>query len=158
MAMNGHNRQNPFMYLLESKDDEMKSKSTNAVKSFVVMSAIEIELVVLFIIFCFITHTFNIFMVIGLILPYVVLCIQTINLIKITDAESSYVNDIIFSDKYKFIDLNNEKLLSKINKYNINIGKAEIVIESNKFFIIIQLIYNGCFIIYFMILLCKYFL
>ena len=158
MAMNGHNRQNPFMYLLESKDDEMKSKSTNAVKSFVVMSAIEIELVVLFIIFCFITHTFNIFMVIGLILPYVVLCIQTINLIKITDAESSYVNDIIFSDKYKFIDLNNEKLLSKINKYNINIGKAEIVLESNKFFIIIQLIYNGCFIIYFMILLCKYFL
>lgn len=158
MAMNAHNRQNPFMYLLESKDDEMKSKSTNAVKSFVVMSAIEIELVVLFIIFCVITHTFNIFMVIGLILPYVVLCIQTISLIKITDSESSYVNDIIFSDKYKFIDLNNEQLLSKINKYNINIGKAEIVLDNNKFFIIIQLIYNGCFIIYFMILLCKYFL
>ena len=97
-------------------------------------------------------------MVIGLILPYAVLYIQTINLIKITDAESSYVNDIIFSDKYKFIDLNNEQLLSKINKYNINIGKAEIVLESNKFFIIIQLIYNGCFIIYFMILICKYFL
>lgn len=155
MAMNSHNRHNPFMYLLESKDDEMKSKSTNTVKSFIIMSAIEIELIVLFIIFCFITHTFSIFMVIGLVLPYIVLCIQTINLIKITDKESSYVNEIIFSDKYKFIDLNNEQLLSKINKYNTNIGKAENIYESNKYYIYIQLLYNVCFLIYFVLVLAK---
>ena len=155
MAMNSTNRQNPFMYLLESKNDELQSNALMTMKSFIIMTLLEIELLILFVIFCVVTHTCNIFMLLSIARPYIVLWRQTISIVKYVNKESSYVNDIIFSDKYKYIDLNNEQLLSRINKYNINIGKVETIHDCDKFFILIQLIYNGCFFIYFLVLIIK---
>lgn len=155
MAINNTNRQNPFMYLLESKNEELQSKALMTMKSFIIMTILEVELLIEFILFCFVTHTCNVFMMLGILLPYIVLWRQTISIVKYANIESSYVNEIIFSDKYKYIDLNNEQLLSKINKYNNNIGKVETMHVCDKFFILMQLIYNGCFFVYFLIFIIK---
>lgn len=155
MAINNTNRQNPFMYLLESKNEELQLKAFKTMKSLILMSVIELELFIVFVIFCIVSHSCNLFMIIGMATPFMVLCAQTIEIVKFSNNESSYVNEIIFSDKYKFIDLNNEQLLSKINKYNTNIGKVDTILRCNYFFILMQMIYNACFIVYFISIIFK---
>lgn len=155
MAINNTNRQNPFMYLLESKNEELQLKTFKTMKSLIIMALIEIELFILFCLFCFVSHSCDVFMIIGMTAPFMILCAQTIEIVKFANSEASYVNEIIFSDKYKFIDLNNEQLLSKINKYNTSIGKVDTILHCNYLFILMQMVYNACFILYFISIIFK---
>lgn len=124
MAMSYYNRQNPFMYLLESKSVEMEQKTHDTIKDMIVLDVIGAVGLILWVITILITHN----------LQYCVFPIQMIFVAgfiflgvrrSILDSDDSEIEEMIFGPEYENINLNNEKLLAHINFYNNAIGKVE---------------------------------
>lgn len=152
MAMSKYNRQNPFMYLLEVKQDELTQKSQNAIKHMIIMLGLGLSVVIyhcaMYIGLDINTdiRIFVVYMLFGILIIYssimtiieVSKCVQSINTNKI--------NTMIFGDEYKDININNEQLLAMINEYNISIGKVDAITESIKSKKLIYLIFIAIYI------------
>lgn len=152
MGMSNYNRQNPFMYLLESKQSELVNETTKSVKHMIEMIAISIIAILLNIIFTCIYPSY--LWVISLIIAY--LDFSSFLEIRscIREIHAKDVNEMIFGDAYKDINVNNEMILSMINKYNVAIGKANHVNESTFIYIIL---YWGIIVSYVIVLLVTIF-
>ena len=149
MGMSRYNRQNPFMYLLESKENELINKTSSGVKHMIGMVSISIIAIILNIIHSL--FFIKPMMVISIIIAYIVFssflelrsCIREIHAVD--------VNVMIFGDEYKDINLNNERILSMINNYNVAIGKAEHCIENIYLNDILMFVIVSVYVVLFMI-------
>lgn len=145
MGMSNYNRQNPFMYLLESKQDELVNKSADAVKHMIEMIVISIICII-----CNIIHslTYNPSL---LTISFIIIYLDIMNFLEIRscvrEIHGKEMNEMIFGDTYKDINLNNEMLLSKINEYNIAIGKVIHANEMNFIYELLYLVIIVCYII-----------
>lgn len=127
MAMSPYNRENPFMYLLETKMDELQMKSEKSVKEMLVMILSGIVSYISVIISQILYKNLDVIPLI--ILPSLIaFCIGQVRQ-AISSIKAEEINERIFGDTYKNINLNNEELLSNINHYNVAIGRVEYVIE-----------------------------
>ena len=130
MPMSKYNRENPFMYLVETKHSEFEDKCTAAVRSMIEMMIFA---------FCAIIGSITknillaewgfsaeIFMIVIIAIFMAKVTLESVSLVKRGNLE---LNDIIFSDKYQNINVNNEKLLNDNNFLNNCIGKIEFIIE-----------------------------
>jgi hypothetical protein len=128
--MSKYNRENPFMYLVESKHSEFESKCTIAVRSMIIMGILSFVALIGCIVKNILTYQWilstEIFMITLITLFMFKVTIHSVSLVKKGNLE---LNDIIFSDKYQNINVNNEKLLNDNNFLNNCIGKIEFIIE-----------------------------
>ena len=127
MGMSPYNRENPFMYLLETKMDELQMKSQQSVKDMIVTGLTGAISYISVIICQILDKRLDIIPLI--VLPLLVIfCIIQVRQ-AISSIKTKEMNKRIFGDAYKNINLNNEELLSDINNYNVSIGNVEYVIE-----------------------------
>ena len=149
MGMNNYNRQNPFMYLLESKQTELINDSTSSIKHMIVMFIISIITIILNII-CSLLFTKYLLILIPIILY---LNIMTFIEIRscVREIHEQEIDELIFGDTYKDINLNNEMILSMINKYNVAIGKITHANEMTYIYSILYTIMISIFIVLCMI-------
>ena len=137
VAMSNYNRQNPFVYLLEKKEYELTEKSRNSIKNmiilFIIMGITEILSTIVLILF----KDLQVFEFAISIAIAIFILLEITNGVR--SINKSNMNEMIFGDLYKDINVNQEQLLTQINNYNISIGKVEFVIESIYFFDIIYL-------------------
>ena len=135
--MSNYNRQNPFVYLLEKKEYELTEKSRNSIKNmiilFIIMGITEILSTIVLILF----KDLQVFEFAISIAIAIFILLEITNGVR--SINKSNMNEMIFGDLYKDINVNQEQLLTQINNYNISIGKVEFVIESIYFFDIIYL-------------------
>lgn len=152
MGMNNYNRQNPFMYLLESKQTELINDSTSSIKHMIVMFIISIITIILNII-CSLLFTKYLLMSIPIILY---LNIMTFIEIRscVREIHEQEIDELIFGDTYKDINLNNEMILSMINKYNVAIGK---ITHANEMTYIYSILYTIMISIYIVLCMIKIF-
>lgn len=147
--MNQINRQNPFMYLMETKEQESVQKTNAIIKRMLKLSILGICDILASIGLIFIYHyqEIYIFVIISVILLIVCGILQIRSVIRTLNIRET--NDMIFGDRYQNIDLNNEKLLVKINKIHVQLGRLEYI---NEFITFMQFVYLFllCFIS------CKY--
>lgn len=123
MAMSKYNRENPFMYLLEQKEMELTNKTSDLIQAFIRQCILVSLLILAMLIYMIRSQSIILLLEIALNIVFTVLLY--LNILNIGRAiKAKEVNDMIFGDNFRDINLNNEILLSKINKYNINIGKA----------------------------------
>lgn len=149
--MNRYNRQNPFVYLLESKEIELTNKNHLCIKY---MISYFIQMGIYFILsisYAIITNSFNYKEYIIVILLGVFVVLEVVNGVK--SIKTQEINEMIFGDQYKDISVNNEQLLARINNYNIAIGKIDFLIESIILFMLILLFLIGINIISIMALI-----
>ena len=138
MGMNTYNRQNPFMYLLETKEDLLIESSQNAIKQALYMYIFAIiDITILVGYNCLVDEfDYDIIAIILFLSVYTFINIKnTIVVFKETDT-----NQMIFGDEYKDINVNNEKLLSLINEYNFCIGQINVTTENIYIFSILFLL------------------
>ena len=137
VAMSNYNRQNPFVYLLEKKEDELTEKSRHSIKNmiilFIIIGITEILSTIVIILF----KDLQVFEFAISIAIAIFILLEITNGVR--SINKSNMNEMIFGDLYKDINVNQEQLLTQINNYNISIGKVEFVIESIYFFDIIYL-------------------
>ena len=152
MGMNNYNRQNPFMYLLESKQTELINDSTSSIKHMIVMFIISIITIILNII-CSLLFTKYLLILIPIILY---LNIMTFIEIRscVREIHEQEIDELIFGDTYKDINLNNEMILSMINKYNVAIGK---ITHANEMTYIYSILYTIMISIYIVLCMIKIF-
>ena len=141
--MNQYNRQNPFMYLMESKEDESVRNTEGLIKRMIksgILGGIDVILTILLMVF-----KDHISIQLLLILIMAVLFIWQFLQIRmiIRTLKIQETNEMIFGNQYENIDLNNEKLLVKINKINVQIGKIEFTSEYITFVNIIYIFILG---------------
>lgn len=126
--MNRYNRQNPFMYLVETKEMELMQKSKKVVSDMIILFIVGVLAIITFIINQIIAYDkylwFEVFFILTISL-FIFLAVK--HCVKTIDAKG--INELIFGDEYKDINLNNEKLLVIINKYHIAIGRVEVIGE-----------------------------
>ena len=135
--MSNYNRQNPFVYILEKKEDELTEKSRHSIKNmiilFIIMGITEILSTIVLILF----KDLQVFEFAISIAIAIFILLEITNGVR--SINKSNMNEMIFGDLYKDINVNQEQLLTQINNYNISIGKVEFVIESIYFFDMIYL-------------------
>ena len=153
MGMNKVNREDPFMYLLEMKEMELKDKTYSAIKNTIKFCIISITAIILSIIRFFITDVFS-FSHLGFSISIIVFILMELCL-AIKSVKHKKIEEMIFGDNYRFIDLNNEKLLSMINAYNTWIGKVDMLLESIYWFNIVFIISISVNTLYFLIIILK---
>jgi len=124
MPMSRYNRENPFMYLLENKNDEFDRKCMNMVKKLIVMLILTAIDIVLYLINAIIYSQFSFVTLICKVVIAFIISIEAIDCVSILKKDKSELNEIIFSDQYKHINLNNEKILAEINQVNESIGRV----------------------------------
>lgn len=138
MGMSPYNRENPFMYLLETKMDELQMKSQQSVKDMIVTGLAGAISYISVIICQILDKRLDIIPLI--ILPLLVIfCIIQVRQ-AISSIKTKEMNKRIFGDAYKNINLNNEELLSDINHYNVSIGNVEYVIEYEHMMTLVYLV------------------
>ena len=138
MGMSPYNRENPFMYLLETKMDELQMKSQQSVKDMIVTGLTGAISYISVIICQILDKRLDIIPLI--ILPLLVIfCIIQVRQ-AISSIKTKEMNKRIFGDAYKNINLNNEELLSDINHYNVSIGNVEYVIEYEHMMTLVYLV------------------
>lgn len=153
MSMSNYNRQNPFMYLMESKQDELYQKSIIVIKYLIInliigiltliinfsltLIVFDIESLVMFVI----STQLNYFIIFLILKSFIEVkkCTKSLNLQEI--------NTMIFGDEYKDININNEKILAMINEFNVSIGKIDAINESIKINNLIFIFYIGLYLI-----------
>ena len=137
--MNQYNRQNPFMYLLESKQDELVSRTEECLKQCIV-KGIHLLFALILVIVHGVIFKNPIDIVVSLILIFLGIFVILEITHAVTSAKVDDINTMIFGDEYRDINLNNEKLLTMINHYNEEIGKVLFIKESIFFIDIIYLL------------------
>ena len=142
MAMSKYNRENPFMYLLETKMDELQSKSEKSIREMIIMGSFGLLTYATLIATQIAYRDFDIITIIILPLLFIFSILQVRS--SIISINSEEMNERIFGDTYQNINLNNEELLAKINHYNVVIGRVEYVIE---YIYALDIIYSVTFII-----------
>ena len=129
MAMNSYNRENPFMYLMEMKQEKLMMRTQYAIKqsifSFIIIGLTLTLLLVNGILYRIPTHV-----EIGLILISFIIFIYLELIHSVKAVKQEEVNEMIFGDQYRDINVNNEKLEIMINEYCEKIGQINFVIES----------------------------
>lgn len=128
MSMSSYNRQNPFMYLTEVKQDELQTKSEKALKCMIFMSILAFFEIVANIVCDVLYRTLYIESILTTIFLVIFIFLEIRYCIR--NVKNSEMNEMIFGDEFQYINLNNEKLLSMINNFNTSIGRIEIVIET----------------------------
>lgn len=137
--MNQYNRQNPFMYLMESKESESVQKTEFLIKKMIkcgVFGGINIILLIIHTIFTK-NLSFHIILILFISFLFVWQFLQIRLIIRTLNIQET--NEMIFGDQYENIDLNNEKLLIKINKINVQLGKIEF---TNEYIIFVNSLYS----------------
>lgn len=124
MPMSRYNRENPFMYLLETKHDEFDRKCMNMLKKLIGMLILTAIDIILYLISAVIYSQFSFVTLICKIAIASMMSIEAIDCVSIMKKGKSELNEIIFSDQYQHINLNNEKLLAEINQVNESIGRV----------------------------------
>lgn len=133
MAMSRYNRENPFMYLLEQKESQLLNVSENLIKIDIVSWIITI-MTIICIISSLLMNGIDSLTNIVLVLMEIFIMLMFTYMVRgsVKSIHSSDVNEMIFGDQYKDINVNNEKLLAYINEYNVSIGKVESIGEMLK--------------------------
>lgn len=131
------------MYLMESKEDESVRNTEGLIKRMIksgILGSIDVILTILLMVF-----KDHISIQLLLILIMAVLFIWQFLQIRmiIRTLKIQETNEMIFGNQYENIDLNNEKLLVKINKINVQIGKIEFTSEYITFVNIIYIFILG---------------
>lgn len=141
--MNQYNRQNPFMYLMETKEQSSVQKTNEMIKRM-----IKTDIVGFFDILASIGliiirgyHGIYSFMII-IVSFFMAFCLLQIRSV-IRTLNIKETNEMIFGNSYENIDLNNEKLLVKINKIHIQLGRLEFVDEFITFMCFVYLFLLG---------------
>ena len=123
MAMSRYNRENPFMYLLEQKESELTYATADLIRDFIRQCILVSVMVLGMLIYTIIYKNPMSILHIALHCFFIVMLYR--NILNIgRNIKSKEVNKMIFGDDYKEINLNNERLLSEINNYNVSIGKV----------------------------------
>ena len=128
MSMSSYNRQNPFMYLAEVKQDELTTKSEKALKCMIYMSILAFFELSASIVYSILYNTFYFEPILTTILLLLFIFLEIRYCIK--NVRSDEMNNMIFGEEFQYINLNNEKLLSMINTFNNSIGRVESIIEN----------------------------
>lgn len=128
---------------MESKEDESVRNTEGLIKRMIksgILGSIDVILTILLMVF-----KDHISIQLLLILIMAVLFIWQFLQIRmiIRTLKIQETNEMIFGNQYENIDLNNEKLLVKINKINVQIGKIEFTSEYITFVNIIYIFILG---------------
>lgn len=128
---------------MESKEDESVRNTEGLIKRMIksgILGGIDVILTILLMVF-----KDHISIQLLLILIMAVLFIWQFLQIRmiIRTLKIQETNEMIFGNQYENIDLNNEKLLVKINKINVQIGKIEFTSEYITFVNIIYIFILG---------------
>lgn len=121
------------MYLLEQKESQLLNASENLIKVDIVSWIITI-MTIICIISSLLMNGIDSLANIVLVLMEIFIMIMLTYMVRgsVKSIHSSDVNEMIFGDQYKDINVNNEKLLAYINEYNVSIGKVESIGEMLK--------------------------
>lgn len=121
--MSRYNRENPFMYLLEQKESELTYATSDLIRDFIRQCILVSVMVLGMLIYTIIYKDPMNILHIALHCFFIAMLYR--NILNIgRNIKSKEVNKMIFGDDYKEINLNNERLLSEINNYNVSIGKV----------------------------------
>lgn len=161
MSMSNYNRQNPFMYLMESKQDELYQKSIIVIKYLIINLIISILTLIINFSLTIIVFDINslVMFIISMQLNYFIIFLILKSFIEVKKCTKSLnlqeINTMIFGDEYKDININNEKILAMINEFNVSIGKIDAINESIKMNNLVFIFYIGLYLIISMSLLFK---
>lgn len=150
MSMSSYNRQNPFMYLMEVKQDELQMKSEKALKCMIYMTILAFFELIVAIVCSIVFHTFYI-SIVSTIFVTIFIFLEIRDCIK--NAKNDEVDRMIFGDEFQYINLNNERLLSMINGFNVSIGRIELITETIYLVDILFLLSLTCHILHILVIL-----
>ena len=150
MSMSSYNRQNPFMYLMEVKQDELQMKSEKALKCMIYMTILAFFELIVAIVCSIVFHTFYI-SIVSTIFVTIFIFLEIRDCIK--NAKNDEVDRMIFGDEFQYINLNNERLLSMINGFNVSIGRIEFITETIYLVDILFLLSLTCHILHILVIL-----
>lgn len=124
MGMSDFNRNNPFVILMRDKSDELNLYFVKTIK-FIIY---EIILTIISVVsLYFVTRTINTLLIIFLILSNIINIFLFYN--SIHHSKNYEINQMVYGNGYKNINVNNEAILDIIEKINYMIGKVEFIIE-----------------------------
>ena len=115
--MSSYNRENPFMYLLETKMDELKMKTEIMIKEMIKTSLISSFIGISYIVCYILNRQIYNFIYLTLLILFTILCMSEIKK-AVINVKSKDVHEKIFGNQYQHINLNTEELLLNINHYN----------------------------------------
>ena len=112
---------------MEVKQDELQMKTEKALKCMIYMTILAFFELIVAIICSIVFDTFYISIVSTIFISVFIFleikyCIRS--------AKNNEVDQMIFGNEFQYINLNNERLLSMINDFNISIGRIELAIET----------------------------
>lgn len=149
--MNEYNRTNPFLYLLRKSEEELEQESRMVIQHLLCCLIVTISLVlaeIAFMITCYVSmwHIILLFTSIGSM-------IFVAYYIKKTFYQNRHqeINEMLLSDKFENIDLNNEKLLDSIIVLKRASGVMHGIYESITLLILIQSCFLLAVVIHFLI-------
>lgn len=124
MPMSRYNRENPFMYLLEKSNTKLMELTQMILKEMIILSSFFCVSIILNIITIILRNVSFSYFIFSIIFIYMMWS-STVHITRLNKDEE--IADMILSDKYRDININNEQFLTKINQVNIAIGRAELL-------------------------------
>lgn len=142
--MNEYNRSNPFMYLLETKQHELVTKSQTSIKHGIYLFLSNVTFFIIFIMHGIFAEWHS--------LPYLVILFLSVCIgfeIRriIRSSKNQEINQMIFGDQYQNINLNNEKLMADIVHFSKMIGRVDILSDHINIIFIISVMTQVSFLL-----------
>ena len=142
--MSEYNRSNPFMYLLETKHYELVSETQIAIKHGIYLFLSNITFFIIFIIHGIFTEWHS--------LPYLIVLFLSVFIgfeIRriVRSSKTQEINQMIFSDQFQNINLNNEKLMADIVHFSKMVGRVEILSDHVNIIFIISIMAQVSFLL-----------
>lgn len=143
VGMSQYNRENPFVYLIQSTNDKLVEESEKAIKNVMIMGILEFFVLV----FSIITWILLKDPQLGIIILSIGLSIFAFLQIRqgIRATRTTDINLMIYGSEFTYKNVNNEELLSRINNINVNLGRILFAKESIYIF---DLIFLSLILIY----------
>lgn len=140
-----YNRTNPFLHVLQEKEKQLELKSANAIRQLLFCVGLALLSIALMVTLDVITSKFSLISYILLFVPaaagifYVRLAVRS--------NKKAELNEMMLSDKFENINLNNEKLFAESLVVSHAIGRIEETYSMLSVFNILYLCYIVLFII-----------
>ena len=143
VGMSQYNRENPFVYLIQSTNDKLVEESEKAIKNVMIMGILEFFVLV----FSIITWVLLKDPQLGIIILSIGLSIFAFLQIRqgIRATRTTDINLMIYGSEFTYKNVNNEELLSRINNINVNLGR---ILFAKEAIYIFDLIFLSLILIY----------
>lgn len=140
-----YNRTNPFLHVLQEKEKQLEIRSANAIRQLIFCIGLAAITIVLSVIADIITTRFSLITYILLFVPAMAGIFYV--RIVVRSNKKAEVNEIMLSDKFENINLNNEKLFMESLAVSYAIGRID---ETYSMLSVFNIVYL-CYIVQYMI-------